>query len=124
MGTGDRSGARTMIRTKTTTNGPSRDDIVNATVEFVASGLGANYCADLNADSLLVGEILDLPALLRFVTFLEERFDFSLAPGDFRRENLATPGRIATYVRRVTSDRLEPVGTVSVQPVARGQSAA
>lgn len=82
-----------------------REDVVSAIAEFIDSGLGADLCPGLNADTLLVGEILDLPALLRLIGYLEEQYQFTLAPNDLRRENFATPGRIAAYVGRARSRR-------------------
>lgn len=79
-------------------------EVLRAIEEFFASGLGNANCPRFCPDTFLLGNLLDLPALLRLIAFLEERFDFRLGSDVLRAEDFATPARIAALVASQASE--------------------
>ena len=76
----------------------SEYDVEEAIRDFLRNERAAPDVATIAGDTPILGDILDLPALLRLIMYLEETFDFDVGPQVLLRDDYATPARIGKYV--------------------------
>ncbi len=68
---------------------------------YLSTELLVGHAGELTDDeNLLLSGLVDSIAVMRFIAFIEERFELTVPPEDVTIENFSTIQRIASYLQR------------------------
>jgi len=75
------------------------DEMTARICEFVREEILLDDSQTLDADTPLLGGVMDSLGLLQLVAFLEEQYEVEIDDADMVAEHFRTPGEIARFVQ-------------------------